>query len=402
MEGSMNRKMASDRLQEVLRYWQDLCWTYERSLQSINVDISNPMVPAHVRNWRTLEHQIFDNNISELRASDWLMDREMCSIIKNLATLNMFPFQFFNWSRKSRRVYHLPGDLHRLFAVATYPKIKWEDVLLPFESFMITLEEPFRVEDEPDVWCEYDAILVSRLPEGLFSVRLMRQPHVNNEEQRYPEKTKRRVDLLLKRGDKKRANQLINRTTEKWMHTIRSSPGWRAAAIPTEPQKRVLLEPLDLATSVYVRDFSELEGGVESNLWRLEPLSWALKIAVGWCLYLRSMSAKELSWEEVPQRPHKAGHRGLTGVITETDHICTILGYGKMDPSRYGLTEASNKVGSSFFVRPHWRRAHDRRPPGSPPTAPKSVTLPPLLIRKDLVPLFGIIGGTKTEVLPED
>ena len=69
-------------------------------------------------------------------------------------------------------------------------------------------------------------------------------------------------------------------------------------------------------------------------------------------------------------------------------------------PLQSGRELESEGPGTMRFVRPHWRRGYKRRPKGSAPTAEKTVKVPPVLVREDLVPIYGLVGGTTSIVVP--
>jgi hypothetical protein len=167
-------------------------------------------------------------------------------------------------------------------------------------------------------------------------------------------------------------------------------------------KSKVAIEPKDFIARLRPEDRKEVEADGELNLWRFEPISWAARIVVGWCLYRQKLMSTDITWKKRAWKEHQLGKRGVTGVITHVDHICTILNSGRWDPLAHGLDKDFNKIASGFFKRPHWRGRHMRRPPGSPRGAQQTILVHPHLIREDLVPYFGIIGGTNIEVLPEE
>ncbi|OGG51835.1 hypothetical protein A3C18_02740 [Candidatus Kaiserbacteria bacterium RIFCSPHIGHO2_02_FULL_54_11b] len=400
------QNVASERLKHVLNYWYDMCWYSEATVRTIAGEVpSSPKVPKFLAYWRNYERTVFDNTVVELPHDDWIITAQEVEMFWPFEAYSHFPFEFFQWSRKSRKSFHLPSQLHHLFAVATYPRIRWGDVLLPFDSFVISLEDPIHAEEQKGMWVLYDAILVTRHSAfyGDIDIRLLRRPLVDEAEQRFAANVKDRFEVLLKRGDREKTLRFLEK---KEATAFAIPPGWRATSIyfgrHMTDATPIAIEPNDILSLLPSKEVAKMEGGVEENLWRFEPLSWAAKIVIGWCLYLQSLPSASLSWKKRERQQYISGRRGVTGVITQVDHICTILGVGKLDPLRYGLTEDANRVSTGFFKRPHWRRAHMRREPGTPPSAERTQKIPPLLIRRDLIPYFGVIGGTKVEVLPEE
>src|SRR3989344_5686681 len=328
------RNTASDRLQLLLDYWKDVCWMTEARVRCILGGVPvlasfpgiSDEVPAPVLNWRRFEHTVFDNTVAELSFADWGVTREMREHNPSLDALATFPFEFFEWSRKSRRVFDLPPDLFVAFANATYPEIRWSDVLFPYDSFVITLQQPIEVEDEYDVWSSYDTILVASIPHtNVVTIRLIQAPHAAPNEQQFSQRAKDRFELLMKRGSFEKAKQYLIRQWVGFGIRLKSSPGWRSGVLlnrnSTPLQSRVELEVEDFAARVEPHVVKYLEGGIEENLWRVEPISIAAKIVVGWCLYLESLSQTDLSWKKRERKVHVPGLRGVTGIMIQTDHI---------------------------------------------------------------------------------
>ncbi len=405
--------IVSERLSRMLRFWKDVCWSCEMLAHTtvpgadIEATLRDVMPPA-VSRYETFERLVYDQTVQKLTLSDWLPTRKQNETFVKLQSFRMFPLEFFEWSRKSRRSFELPAGLSRVFGLATYPKMDWSDVILPYDSFAIVLEEPLRVEEQEDIWLEYDTILVTKLPLlGHIQMRLINKPVVAEDEDHVPDNVKRRIRMFIERGETEKAERWVTTEFETVEKRIVVTPGWRTTVLfsdaDIETKTSVALEVADFAArpEFHLRA-NELEGGIEGNLWRLEPFSIAAKIVVGWCMYMDSLTSTDIAWREKRRKKVVRGSRGVTGVITEIDHICTVLGKARLDASVYSGTEVSQNASSGFFKRPHWRRRHKKRPPGTPPGSPKTVRVPTLLIRPDLVPFFGIIGGTHTKIVDDD
>jgi hypothetical protein len=350
------RSIASERLQMVLNFWKNLCWYFETLYLTEFGGVPDApwLIPGPITNWRRYDQVVFDNSFEELPFGEWDVPQERIETsYRSFSYHARFPFEFFEWSRKSRRVFHLPASLHKVFALATFPQIKWKEVLWPFDSFMITLEQPLLVEDEVGVWSQYDAILVSRLKQygGAIHIRLIQQPTIPIDEYKVAENVNRRIQLFMKRGEKEKAQTTLKRSMDALYARIKSTPGWRHGVIysPIDnlPDSRVKLEVSDFAARIDPETVARLEGGTEENLWRIEPMSWAAKIVVGWCLYHRTISATSLEWNEKKWKEHIPGMRGVTGIITNREHICTILGEATLNPDTAGRDTPSQNYPQS-------------------------------------------------------
>lgn len=402
------KNVGSERLEELLDFWHGSCWMDE-TIHGLAKKVHPGAVQEIplLRNWREFLSIVYDNRVSSIKIGEWCMPEDAWRKDALWANLATFPLEFFEWSRRSRRIFHLPPGLTRVLGTATYPKVKWDDVILPYDSFVITLDEPIMREDQVGVWSSYDTILVTTIREwNAIYMRLLHAPHVDAADSYWrTERVARRSKLLIKREQYERARRFLDKEWQTYNKKLKANPAWclfslRAAS--DAPDSIVRLETEDMVAKYRNRIIGRHEeyGNDDERLWTCEPESWAAKIVVGWCLYKQGLSDPDLSWREQRREPFVRGRRGVTGIITEIDHVCTVLGQARLDFSiaRSGEMQSSN---SGFFKRPHWRSRHLARERGSPPTAPKTVKVPPRLIRKDLIPLFGIIGGTSTKVIED-
>lgn len=417
---------VTERLQHTLAQWQALYLLYETNVHAEN--LVQP-VPSHLigpaQNGTRLPEAILNNSITTLNPSEWYPDEEMLTyfeaenpLIASLRRYMSFPSELFTWNRRSRRVFHLPHGLQALLAAASFPDIPWTDVLLPHESFIITMEKPLRlVGDEGEV-DEYDTILVTKLPHeldgGHVSVRLLDRPNQEGIKVGFGFEEIREYREQLKRGNFEGAVDIAARKGDRLAKLYGRMPGSTSCALEValageslmrlEPEQLFELEFLGShAPGTFISpDTPQWETLPRIEVARYEVMSVACRIAFGWMLYLESLMAKPgtLEWKAPPKKKAQSKVGGTVGAITEPEKVCNIIGRGKIDPTEYGTT-GTTRTGPGF-VRPHWRRAHKKRPPGSAPGAPKTIKIPNLLIRADLVPLYGIIGGTKSVMISED
>jgi len=425
-----NEPNVTERLQHALAQWQSLYFLYE-TLMALESK-TKPLDPDYLRwskNAHRLPEVILDNSVEMLDPRHWFPLESMVGplsttsedagsdVLSSLRRYMSFPSELFMWNRMSRRVFHLPPGLQALLASASFPEIPWSDVLWPHDSFIITVEKPLVMIGDYGERDEYDTILVTKLPHeldgGHISVRLLDKPSRDGVKVGYTSDEVKKIKSSLMKEDYRKAIHVAKRKSSQLDKIYNRMNGSTSCAleIRLRGSSMIALE----AEEIFHLEFSGIhtpgtfigEAVPEWNTLprieqaRYEVMSVACRIAIGWALYLESLSTKPGSLERSPPQKQKKQNRvgGAIAVITEPEEICRIVGRGRFDPSEYGVTkEACNGQG---FIRPHWRRAHWRRPRGSPSNAPKTVKIPALLIRADLVPLYGIIGGTKTIVMEE-
>lgn len=410
--------VASERLYEMLNWWKSLC--YAREIGSIIMSphlVESPSMKFFER-WREYDRLVLDNSVPHLRFEDW---DELTEFLPQKARIlstfifRSFPFQLFEWNRKSRRVYHIPIGLQYLLMQGRYDRLSWGDVVWPYDAFVLTLERPLEYELNDGSWETFDTILAAKIPAKdnahEFCIRLLRKPK-GITSGILPERVIVRVlRLSIAHQDDRALSSLMKglgrvaldggtaqgRFSRTCFSSLKDKEGYIDHSSDT-----IRIEPKDIfdkyTDSGNLIDISDAKS---FGKWeRLSELySIATRIVVGWALYMDSMvAANPLQNMYVPpSRPM----RGIAGIITNPQSICTVLVKAKLDPARYVETP-EREVSSSTFKRPHWRRAHLRRERGAPTSAPKTIRIPPTLIRKDLVPIFGLISGTVTEILDDE
>ncbi|MBI4068519.1 hypothetical protein HY413_03915 [Candidatus Kaiserbacteria bacterium] len=401
--------IAAERLRETLNWWKTLNYYREVVMPITHPHLVGPVTRTHLSRWRSYERMVLNNSITQLDLREWfpLPSQRETFHGRMLETLTFFPIELFEWNRKSRRTIHIPRELQYLLIRGDYKRIRWEDILWPYEAFVLTLEEPIRLEEDPGMWSSFDTLLVSHIPiedKGkILRVRLLRRSNgtlLGN----FPEQERRLAERFLRNNQFERVQGVMRRGLRKVVDDMGTAQGFRSAelysTIPGSqyialPGDRVLIEPDDLVN--YISSVIGPTLPRAEALWRSEYMSLTLKLVVGWSLYMESISSESLQTMRLPP----GGSRGITGIITSPEYICTIIGKGRLDPTRYVDVDLG-KVSSTAFKRPHWRRGHWKREAGTSKNAPKTIRVPPVLVRKDLVPLFGIISGTETIMLPDE
>jgi hypothetical protein len=352
---------------------------------------------------------VLNNAIKDIDASRFMGDRELYGPLQRLEDSTSFPIDLFYWNRESRRVYVIEKDLQELLAQGTYPDQKWTELKWPLDYFLITLSQPMLGEDRLGTWVKYDTIFATRVFDGrneMISMRIFREPEKNPRRERYLSKF-RKAEKCFLRGEYDRGLDLYLRGVKNFDRETHTRQGWRYIHLY---QNMVQTSRLDISSDPRVRVDPEFflaqispnhpkhQGLTEADFEEhAERLSIFVRLLVGTCLYINSMSP--------PPRPRPLprplGYRGVTGIITNADHICDVIGKGVLDPVVYGLS-AGRERASPLFVRPHARRGFWRRPAGSPPNAPKTIWVPHTIVRRDLIPEYGLMSGTETTIKSDE
>ena len=406
---------VSERLAHAFAEWQTMYLIYEAHVASLRAQghrVTDREYAASQRG-RQLAEVILDNRVQTLAEHDWYPIGRFIDDSPTFKPLghsfHNFARELFMWNRCSRRVYHLPHALEVLLASATFPDMQWCDVQWPFESFIITLEKPLQGIHK-DKTVEYDTLVVTRLPDEAFpfcmSVRLLERPQQDGVRLGLTPSEMGRFEQLMKSGRYPQAQRLCD---ARRMETTKCYPFIQGQVAFTIFLRHTTAEKIKLeAQDIYAmnqarsrRAAQEMEPFEDSRAW-WELQSVSFRIAVGWMLYLETLQKTD----RLQRRPHSRNGAariisgGAKGIITEPEHLFDVVGLGSLGQKGGVATQGTHHEGATF-KRPHWRSLHWRRPRGSELDAEKTVRIPPKLVREDLVPLYGIIGGTKTVVLSE-
>lgn len=296
------------------------------------------------------------------------------------------------WSRCSRRIYRVPGDL-QLLLEATQLTGLWTDVKLPFDAYAVLLEEPLELEDgrSCDVVLFYrhgqsdaPSYQVTLFPQSLAAYKPL------------DSFTRTHVMRAVRQKD---AKKLLRLLSPFFMRTDTLTQTLRIDSVP--------LDQIPEGTSV-----SE-GGGINSVLQGLEntltaqgqiettkPFLNAFRIAIGLGLYLSTLPA-------IAARPHSpwtrlSAQRGNPRVVTDRAQVCQVQSTRTLSlEDREVFRRHRNKRARGYEATPHPRDGYWSRPPGkgSDPTAEKTVWHEPTIVRRDLLPDGALPLGSAVTVI---
>ena len=359
-----------------------------------------------------LPNVILDNSVSQLNSDDWqprTINGTVTDFGSQIELYTHFPYELFQWNRASRRAFHLPHSLEAMLAAAELPDMTWDDVLWPFESFIVTVEKPIVVHHPLDgTKQKFDTILVTKSNSatgGKVHLRWIHTPQSEGKKLGLTVQEIKRFRTLLGKGKIPEAAKLWDRRYKEIHKFYPFQIGSQNVELEIEwgKSQKLITEADELYTHLGAAldwQGQPLKYDDAGSKTFFESLSVTLRIVVGWMLYLESMKRESTEWRPGQKHKTRLMSGGSPSVIIEPENVCTIVGEGRIKCSE--LTSERGTRCSKGYVRPHWRRAHYRRPAGSSPTAQKTQRVPPVLVRADLVPLYGIVGGTNTIVISED
>lgn len=385
---------VSERLSHAFAEWQMFLLNYEievASMKHTGALTQHDIVESQIVT--KLPHTILNRSIKNLDINDWKLRKiELCS--DNLRGLNhayeLFPYELFNWNRNSRRVFHLPISLKTLLETAELPNVTWDDILWPFDSFIVTIEEPITINYPDKRIIKFDTIMVTKtdsVTSGGVSLRWIQTSTKSGQKLGFNDKEIGRLRRNLKHGKIKEARDFWYKKYEAQKELFQSNTGSQGTNFNINWNTS---QEIVTGTNKLIESFfgANLPTDIERSF--CETLSTVLRIVVGFMLYLESLPKNTTEWRK-PNKNNLHAMSGLTNVITKPENICNIVGKSYLHTTK---TMSSGQRNHKGFVRPHWRVGYKRR------NSKKKI--PPVLVRADLVPLYGIVGGTTTIVNTEE
>ena len=160
----MSTNIGVQRLDQLLSYWENMRFVHTTSEMHYEELIGG----QNHKNFDAFRKIILETNENNYAKRDY--EKSIPSIpgyFEKLGSHSFIPFSVLSWNMSSRRVFHLNSDIQNLLDATSIETIKWSDLKLPFDSFVITLEDPLEAKDGPI----FDAISVCKighlLPDGV-------------------------------------------------------------------------------------------------------------------------------------------------------------------------------------------------------------------------------------------
>lgn len=391
-------------LEKTLQAWEDYCLLREAFAKArawmVGADLSVESIEVLTK-WKTYRRTLLTNSVTELRFDHWCR-RLLPELQKELDygwmnVLGLFPLEFFAWTRKSRKAFVVEAPEQNLFSQATFPDVRWEDILWPFESFMIELTEPLKLEEGTHLH-QMTHILVSQIWFGEIQTIWLRLIDITATEL-FSKSERYKLREALSRRKEKKVEKLTDSALERLPKHWKACGSLMFRLFSTKDQKpgsKITFED-DLTSSS--EKTGHLLPDIKSPNLRKVCIQ-ATKIVLGTCLFLESISQTSPEhWRK--RRGEGRPYMGPTGIITDETAVCTIGLSGTIDPTKQETTYSVVPKGKGF-VRPHWRRSHRRRPTFTPPDHPKTIKVPAKLINEHWVPLFGIVSGSVLRILSDE
>jgi len=382
------------RLDKLLRFWEDTCFIHAINSKvrlmtgkEIDFPLAGPLLHAHEFRRYVLEYK--GKNFDFLR---------FCGIYQNLekfGAIMSVPMSILGWNHHSRRIFHLPSDMQTILDATSLGGIKWEEIKFPFDSFLVTLEDPL-ISDNGQ---EYDCILLSSIDEFIPGSKEKEGPII---EMRLLPKSLDDYEGISK-SEKKRVESFVsNGQLQEVLSFIMARPKSKKF-----PLLSVHLFP-EMLNEKTVKDLipkmGEYTGQIDMT--KDQAIDSALHIIVNLCLYLENFPSGSAVKEKREQpQPRKKFKSFDFNAITEKSEIFTIKCKFNMNQSEIDkLVKEIKEEKAGREKCTYWRRAHWRRKPycGHIPMkiAPKD-WIPRKLINADRLPPNSLPKGSEATMFPD-
>ncbi len=320
----------------------------------------------------------FDNKLP------WGDDSTLLDYGKQVSTS---PFEVFDWTLSSRRVFRLGTDMQSAFEHISVADIPMDQVMWPFDSFLLELATPIVVATERGTRYESRNILVSQPFRYIAEYRdsIMGDRPV--------------VNIALISDEYSRYKPIDKETKRVALASAKSSHHIRAAKFLHNRGAKYLknghlycheLLLIPISQDLSAQDLFSAEGITD-------PVGQSiLRMVLNLCLYLEAMGGKEGVLHHTP--PHRRLQGQPRNVITDCTQVCEVTNVHSL---RSLAAKGHHHTGGSHEITEwYWRRRHARRPPGlgHDPSVPKSVRVRPTLVRADLMKPGELPGGAVTKI----
>lgn len=383
----MKKTDGASRLDSLLGLWEDLCF-----IQKIGAEVSLkrgklPLNPLDGPLTHAPEFRKFIMRFNGTFSPDDYLKFMYADMGSNLS----IPLAILAWNHHSRRIFHLPTDIQTILDSTSLGGITWEEIKFPFDSFLITLEDPI-ISDEN---VEFDCILVSQIDsfiqpkknEPIIEIRIISKNF--SEYKKFSNSERKRVDTLVHNG------QYLEILS--WFKNMPSRNFFKTPAIHIFPDK---IKEKTIRDSIPI--LGKLTG--QPDMVKDSAMDSALHIVLNLCLYLENFSSNTLVRESrrfESMRKEKDATFDPDS-IQKTADIFTVKCAFKMTRSEIDqIVKEEKEAKERKEAKVHWRRAHWRRKPGCGhipmKIAPKD-WISRKLINAERLPPNSLPPGTKATV----
>lgn len=279
------------------------------------------------------------------------------------------------WTKSSRRVYHVPVDLQLLLMTTSLEGVDWSMVKLPFDSFLISFDQPLVFKSGV-----IDSILIARETWGYVDTLGIQTivTTIPTMESVFVGDQRLRIAKAIEKGDAESLAYALDKLSGAIKNRMTDGGGlW-------------LTQSNCLAPNGFISKFEKSE--------RIDNESrFIFRIIFGLLLYLQSRPSRDVTprgWEK-----SSPAIKSASRLIRIPSEVCLVRSIYTLDDSeRRALSPVLR--GNYAEVTPHHREGHWRRPPGrgNDPTHKKTVWVRPAIVRPDKLGEGGLPPGSTEHI----
>ena len=385
------------RLEQILRIYEDICleWNAENARFKALKQKTPYRTDGGAANWKRLRNALLhirpDMTNEELVAHIdpyrvWSREGISAELAEVEACLDWVPFTLSQWTRDSRRVFTLSHDLQTLLNATSLEGVTWDDIKMPFRSFVVTLAKPIIATLPPErsgMTHEFDTIVVcTQTPEGYDekSCSFWALPNQIDSYRPISATQRRELEESVRRGNWHQVERFCRKElSNRW------NPGFN----------------FTIDSNFRSTHVSKIADSLDRPVDRTE-CDQVIRIIMGVCLYLKSLPATSShvsSWKNDEILPTDRG-----ACVTEEAKVCTVSTQFKLSTrERVAFERNIDEVmnSPSYTLSPHFRRGFWHRPrgKGNDPAAPKTEWTRPTIVNEHLLKDGELPKGASTILL---
>ena len=347
----MKKEQGAINLDHLLCLWEDFCLIQNIRIQAKSIfgkveenDLMRPLCGEEFRKY------ILEYKGGPIDFAKYIADYSS-GIVASI------PLSVLAWNHHSRRIFHLTSESQTLLDATSLGGIKWKDIKFPFESFLVTLEEP--IIDSHGT--EYDAILLAKIDsffpkhlqqreDALIELRLL--PTTLAEYKKFSKNEKRRIDVSL---HNKNYEEIL-----LFLEEFKRVKNYQTPTIHIFPEKLN-----DDVIKDSIPKLGTLTG--QADMVKDLAIDSALHIALNLCLYLENYPPKYVPKKdkECSLQPKKRRKEKFDpNAISDELNIFTVKCHFNMTRAEIEQLVKEVKESITGEIRgSYWRRGHWRRKP---------------------------------------
>jgi hypothetical protein len=370
------------RLDQALQAWEDVCLMMEANYKQAQFE-NRLKAPNDFYEYAPEFRKFLINSFGQDFDPKFICEETDGSAAIDM--VNSFPICIHSWINNSRRVYHLPSALQRMFLATSFKKIRFSDLRLPFSSFVITLDRP--IEFPP--FQKNDCLLIANI--NYYGVDTLATLLIDKDVQ---------LNAIFSPEARERIRWGINR--QHWDKITKVVKDKFGDQILSNKLAMPIVPILHKKEELSIGTIWEYQNRKEADVYKYKfkdftsTVSSIFHILIGLCFYLQNLPPKIYQEATERKKPRQSGG-GPKKLISDESEIFNISSESLLSREEQLVLDFIDKEEKSGAkVSPHFRTGYWRRPPGTGhnPGQMKTIWVKPTIVNAKLI-LEGIPKASK-------